>query len=50
MLAKYVISDGISQAFLRFRFVDVIVITDHLPFCDQWRALVFIFPVKSAIC
>jgi fructose/tagatose bisphosphate aldolase len=29
MLAKYVLSDGISQAFLPFRFVDVIVITDH---------------------
>ena len=26
---KYVLSDGISQAFLPFRFVDVIVITDH---------------------
>ena len=29
MLAKYVLSDGISQAFLPFRFVDVIIITDH---------------------
>jgi fructose/tagatose bisphosphate aldolase len=29
MLAKYVLSDGISQAFLPFRIVDVIVITDH---------------------
>ena len=29
MLDKYVLSDGISQAFLPFRFVDVIVITDH---------------------
>jgi hypothetical protein len=29
MLVKYVLSDGISQAFLTFRFVDVIVITDH---------------------
>jgi hypothetical protein len=29
MLVKYVLSDGISQAFLSFRFVDVIVITDH---------------------
>jgi hypothetical protein len=29
MLAKYVLSDGISQTFLPFRFVDVIVITDH---------------------
>jgi hypothetical protein len=29
MLVKYALSDGISQAFLSFRFVDVIVITDH---------------------
>ena len=29
MLVKYVLSDGISQAFLTFRFVDVIVITVH---------------------
>jgi hypothetical protein len=29
MLVKYVLSDGASQAFLPFRFVDVIVITDH---------------------
>jgi hypothetical protein len=29
MLVKYVLSDGISQAFLPFRFVDVIVITDR---------------------
>jgi hypothetical protein len=30
VLAKYVLSDGISQAFLPFRFVDVIIIiTDH---------------------
>jgi hypothetical protein len=29
MLVKYVLSDGISHAFLPFRFVDVIVITDH---------------------
>jgi hypothetical protein len=27
MLVKYVLSDGISQAFLPFRFLDVIVIT-----------------------
>jgi hypothetical protein len=26
---KHVLSDGISQAFLPFWFVDVIVITDH---------------------
>ena len=29
MLVKYVLSDDISQAILPFRFVDVIVITDH---------------------
>jgi hypothetical protein len=29
MLVKYVLSNGISQAFLPFRFVDVIVIRDH---------------------
>ena len=29
MLVKYVLSDGISQLFLPFRFIDVIVITDH---------------------
>jgi hypothetical protein len=29
MLVKYVLNDGISQAFSPFRFVDVIVITDH---------------------
>jgi hypothetical protein len=29
MFVKYVLSDGISQAFLPFRFVDVIVNTDH---------------------
>jgi hypothetical protein len=29
MLVKYVLSDGISQALLSFRFVDVIVFTDH---------------------
>jgi hypothetical protein len=29
MLVKYVLSDGISQAFLPFRVVDVIVITNH---------------------
>jgi hypothetical protein len=26
MLAKYVLSDGVSRAFLPFRFVDVIII------------------------
>jgi hypothetical protein len=29
MLVKYVLSDGISQAFLPFWLVDVIVSTDH---------------------
>ena len=29
MFVKYVLSNGISQAFLSFRFVDVTVITDH---------------------
>jgi hypothetical protein len=39
MLVKYVLSDGISQAFLTFRFVDVIVITDH----DLFWIVGFIF-------
>jgi hypothetical protein len=40
MLVKYVLSDVISEAFLPFRFVDVIVIKaavemqNNLPFCD----------------
>jgi hypothetical protein len=38
MLAKYVLSDGISQAFLRFRFVDVTVITDHDLFWNVGQA------------
>jgi hypothetical protein len=38
MLAKYVLSDGISQAFLRFRFVDVTVITDHDIFWNVGQA------------
>jgi hypothetical protein len=65
MLVKYVSIDGIPQAFVFFRFVDIIVITVHergifvikaavemqnnLPFCDLWRALSCIFPVKLAI-
>jgi hypothetical protein len=36
MLVKYVLSDGISQAFLPFRFVDVIVITDHDLFINSF--------------
>jgi hypothetical protein len=38
MLAKYVLSDGISQAFLRFRFVDVTIITDHDLFWNVGQA------------
>jgi hypothetical protein len=38
MLVKYVLSDGISQAFLPFGFVDVIVITDHDLFWNVGRA------------
>ena len=38
MIVKYVLSDGISQAFLTFRFVDVIVITDHDLFWNVGRA------------
>jgi hypothetical protein len=40
MLVKYVLSDGISQAFLPFRFVDVIVITDHDLFWNVCQATV----------
>jgi hypothetical protein len=45
MLVKYVLSNGISQAFLPFwfvdviiRFVDVIVITDHELFWNVGQA------------
>ena len=38
MLVKYVLSDGISQAFLPFRFVDVIVITVHDRFWNVGQA------------
>ena len=38
MLVKYVLSDGISQAFLPFWFVDVIVITDHDLFWNVGQA------------
>ena len=38
MLVKYVLSIGISQAFLPFRFVDVIVITDHDLFWNVGQA------------
>jgi hypothetical protein len=37
-LIKYVLSDGISQAFSPFRFVDVIVITDHDLFWNVGQA------------
>jgi hypothetical protein len=38
MLVKYVLSDGISQTFLPFRFVDVAVITDHDLFWNVGQA------------
>jgi hypothetical protein len=38
MLVTYVLSDGISQAFLPFRFFDVIVITDHDLFWNVGQA------------
>ena len=38
MLVKYVLNDGISLAFLPFRFVDVIVITDHDIFWNVGQA------------
>ena len=38
MLAKYVLSDGIFQAFLPFQVVDVIVITDHDLFWNVGQA------------
>jgi hypothetical protein len=38
MLVKYVLSDGISLAFLPFRLVDVIVITDHDLFWNVGQA------------
>ena len=38
MLVKYVLSDAISQAFLPFRFVDIIVITDHGLFWNVGQA------------
>jgi hypothetical protein len=38
MLVKHVSIDGISQAFLPFRLVDVIVITDHDLFWNVGQA------------
>jgi hypothetical protein len=38
MHLTYVLSDGISQAFLPFRFVDLIVITDHDLFWNVGQA------------
>jgi hypothetical protein len=38
MLVKYILSDGIFQAFLPFRFVDVIVITVHDRFWNVGQA------------
>jgi hypothetical protein len=38
LLKQQWLSDGISQAFLSFRFVDVIVITDHDLFWNVGQA------------
>ena len=38
MLAKYVLTDGIAQALLPFRIVDVIIITDHDLFWNVGQA------------
>ena len=38
MLAKYVLTDGIVQALLPFRIVDVILITDHDLFWNVGQA------------
>jgi hypothetical protein len=38
MLVKYVLGDGISQTFLPFRFVEVIIITDHGLFWNVGQA------------
>jgi hypothetical protein len=38
MIVTYVLSDGISQAFLPFRFVNVILITDHDLFWNVGQA------------
>ena len=38
MLVKYVSIDGIPQAFLSFRFVDIIVITVHDRFWNVGQA------------
>jgi len=38
MPVKYVLSDDISQTFLPFRFVDVIVITEHDLFWNVGQA------------
>jgi hypothetical protein len=52
MLVKYILSYDISQAFLPFRFVDVIVITDHDlfwnvgPLLQEIRS---IFVIKAAV-
>jgi hypothetical protein len=48
MLVKYVLNDGISQAFTPFRFVDVIVITDHDLFwnVDQTNCILKYFEKK----
>ena len=49
MLVKYVLGDGISQAFLTFRFVDVIVMTDHDLFwnVDQANCILTFFKIMK---
>jgi hypothetical protein len=57
MLVKYILSYDISQAFLPFRFVDVIVITDHDLFWNVGQAncilklqeIRSIFVIKAAV-
>ena len=42
MLVKYVLSNDVSQTFLPFWFVDVIVITDHDLFWNVGQANCFL--------
>jgi hypothetical protein len=49
MLVKYVLSDSVSQAFLPFRFVDVIVITDHYLFWNVGQANCISLTFHSAL-
>jgi hypothetical protein len=46
---KYVLSDGISQAFLPFRFVHVIVITDHVLFWNVGQANCFLIYFENVM-